>query len=265
MFLDPHSPAVSPPLQHHPKYWMQLLNADCLEVLAATPAENVDLAILDLPFACTRAEWDREIDPVRLWTELRRVLTPTGTVVAFGVQPFLTRLTVPAMDLLKYTLVWEKTKSTLFQHVRNRPLPAHEDIFVYSKGAVIHASQSDRRMTYNLPADQRTERRRYSVHPSKIYKPTQGRVGEEYDAVVDAPRSVLRFAKEGQLHPSQKPVSLLKWLVHAFSNPDDLILDPTMGSGSTGVAALELGRDFIGIERDTTYFEVASDRLRQFV
>lgn len=243
--------------------FISLVNADCLDVLPAIPDGAVDLIVADLPYSCTSALWDDGIDLAAVWAEFRRVLSANGSVVMFGRQPFATRMAAPALDLLKYGLVWEKPKATQHFHARNRPLAAHEDILVFSKGTCIHAARSKRRMTYHPVGAGAGTRRTLKLATSNIYRVFDGtRVGEEYDGMTGAPRSVLRCGKDaGSTHESQKPVALIEWLIAAYSNLGDLVLDPTMGSGTTGVAAIRTARDFIGIERDEPFYDQASQRI----
>lgn len=236
---------------------------DCLDAMRAMPAKCVELIVLDLPYGCTSAKWDRLIDPAALWVELRRILTTRGTVLAFANQPFATKLAAPAIDLLKYNLVWEKEKATGHLHVRNRPLPIHEDILVFSHGAQIHDFATNRRMTYN-PDGEESGTTKLKLPTSKIYRMFPGtEVGKEYTPLRNSTRSVLKFPKDGNAHPSQKPLALMDWLIRRYSNPGDAVFDPTMGSGSTGVAAVRTGRDFFGVEADPKFFNIADHRIAE--
>lgn len=246
-----------------PTTYIAIDQNDCLASMRSMPAECVDLIVLDLPYGCTSAKWDRMIDPAALWVELRRILTPRGTVLAFANQPFATKLAAPAIDLLKYNLVWEKEKATGHLHVRNRPLPIHEDILVFSLGAQIHEFATKRRMTYN-PDGEETGTTKLKLTTSEIYRIFQGtEVGKEYSPLRKSTRSILRFPKDGNAHPSQKPLALMEWLILRYSNICDAVFDPTMGSGSTGVAAVRAGRDFFGVEADPKFFNIAEGRIAE--
>lgn len=240
-----------------------LINADCMDVLPDLDAASVDLLILDPPYGQSSLEWDKRLDAEAIWSHVRRLLTPTGTVALFGAGAFTIQFSVPALDLLKYALVWHKTQPTCHMHVRNRPRPQHEDIYVFSKGAVIHEGQSVRRMTYN--PDGQSSPARYRNVKSKFYKKHDHTVaGTEYQAMLGASTSILSFPKDPQSelqHSSQKPLALLEWLIARYSNPGDFVLDPTCGSGSTLVAAQRLGRHSFGIERDPQIAALARDRI----
>lgn len=239
---------------------VSLLNGDCLAILPTITSATVHLAMLDLPYQTIGAKWDRLIDLPALWHQLRRVLNDTGTVVAFAAQPFTTDMITSARDLFRYDLVWRKNRPTGFVHAKNRVLKEHEDILVFSKGVANHVGQTKRRMTYNpqglVPLDKPV--RNHAGQSRYLTVRGKGAVQE----FTNYPRSVLTFSKdESHQHETQKPLALCDYLVRTYSNPGDVVLDPTMGSGSSGVAAIAAGRGFIGIERDDHYFNVARDRM----
>lgn len=241
---------------------IELIQADAMDVMATIPDQSVDLIVADLPYSKTALPWDRRLPMTALWDEWRRILTSRGTVVAFGVGHFSIELAAAALDLYKYSLVWRKPRPTQHMHVRNRPLAAHEDVLVFSRGAAIHPHATARRMTYN--ADGHVEPGTIRNSPSNVYRMPDGYAGRPGDVMRGASTSILDFAKDARrdlIHPTQKPVALIEWLIRAYSNPGDLILDPTMGSGTTGVACRNLDRDFIGIEADPRYFDHAYARI----
>lgn len=242
---------------------LELLLADCRDVLAATPDASIDLIVADLPFNQSSCEWDGPMDFAALWVEFRRILTPTGTLLSFGSGPHAYRFAAPALDLVKYDLVWRKPQPTNHFHVRNRPRVQHETVTVFSKGTAIHPTRSKRRMTFN--PDGACAIGSVPLTTSRFYRaPQNNRVGKVYEAMLGATASVLDIAKDARgeiIHQTQKPVALLEWLVSAYSNPGDLVLDPTMGSGTTGIACAKLGRDFIGVEKDEKFFAHAEHRI----
>lgn len=242
-----------------------LMLGDCLDRMREIPDASVDMVLADLPYGTTACAWDSIIPLDVLWREYRRVLAPAGAVALTASQPFSAVLVYSNLDWFKYALVWEKTRATGHVHAKNKPMKRHEDVLVFSPGTTVHASQSSSRMTYNPQGLVRKE------------KPTVRKKGGTADTVMSArpshrdvlqeftnyPDSILPFASEGAtVHPTQKPVALFEYLIRTYTNPGDLVLDNTMGSGTTGVACANTGRRFIGIERDPGYFEIAEKRIR---
>jgi len=242
-----------------------LFNGECLDVMRRLPSASVDAVLCDLPYGTTACAWDSVIDPVLLWGEYRRLLTERGTVVLTAAQPFTTAITWPALDLFKHASVWVKNRPTGPQHAKNRPMSKHEDVLVFSKGKMGHASQlGERRMTYNpqgiSDAGEKVVTARGSHSRLTGARPNQ--VGRVYLAQTGFPHTVLSFDKEEtHEHPTQKPVALMDYLVRTYTDPGDTILDNAMGSGTSGVAAVRAGRHFIGIERDVEYFSIAERRI----
>lgn len=243
--------------------FLELVHGECLEVLRTLPDASFDLICADLPFGSTRCPWDAVIDMDALWTEFRRVLTPTGTVVAHAAGLFAVDMINAARDIFKYSVIWQKSKASQFVHAHNRPMVDHEDVLVFSLGTVQRASRSARRMTYNpvemVSAGTKTHRR---VKARIMGACNSQKIGTKYESNTGFPRSVQYHASVHQPpHPTQKPDSLLEWIISHYSNPGDAILDPTMGSGTAGAAAAKLGRSFMGIERDRAYFDYAEARI----
>jgi DNA modification methylase len=242
---------------------LELVHGDALAVLSTLPDESFDLIAADLPYATTECAWDQRIDMDALWREFRRITTPTGTIVLNAAGRFTADLITAAPDIYKQTLVWMKSRPS--GHLKNKNMPGveHEDVVVFSKGAIVDAARSKRRMTYNpigaVPDKIRTKRR---VKTRAYGKTTSARVGELYMSWKNFPRSILQFDNPHKpYHPTQKPESLMEFLIAAYSNEGDLVLDCCMGSGTSGVAAVRLGRSYFGIERDAEYFTHAHDRI----
>ena len=246
------------------KMMTELLMGDCLELMAKIPTGSVDLVLTDPPYGTTACKWDSVIPLEPMWAAVRRVLKPNGAAVFTASQPFTSALVMSNVEWFKYCLVWEKTRATGHVHAKNKPMKRHEDVLVFSSGTTVHAAQSESRMTYNPQGLVRKE------------KPTVRKAGGTSDAVMGSrpshkdvlqefegyPDSILRVASEGKtVHPTQKPVALMEYLIRTYTNTDETVLDFTMGSGTTGVAAMNCGRNFIGIERDEKYFDIAERRL----
>ena len=250
---------------HLPK----LHQGDCLEIMGSIPDHSVDLILADLPYAVTRCDWDKAIPLDKLWEHYRRLIKATGVIVLFAAQPFTTMLGASNLDWLKYALVWSKRQSSGFLQAKNKPLISHEDILIFSPGAISHAGKSKRRMTYNPQGVSSrgqklvTDRRSLIRHLGNA-RPRADRV--EYEAFTGYPSSILDFTKDrfrhgDDSHPFSKPIDLLEYLIRTYSHPGEVVLDNTMGSGSTCIAAMRTGRRSIGIELGHQWFEVAQARI----
>ena len=245
---------------------MNLMLGDCLERMKEIPDGSVDLILADPPYGTTACKWDSVIDLPLMWEQLKRVIKPSGAIVMTASQPFTTILIASNMKMFKYCWVWEKNRPTGSQHARNRPMSKHEDIVVFSAAPMGHASQlKDKRMIYNPQGVVATGRQKTvkakGFHGNHIgARPNQ--VGVKYDVFTGFPQTVLAFAKEeDHLHPTQKPVALIEYLIKTYTNENETVLDFTFGSGTTGVACKNLNRKFIGIELDDHYFEIGKNRI----
>lgn len=240
-----------------------LHEGDALDILPTLAAGTVDLVLADPPYGTTACKWDSVIPLDAMWRELRRVAKPNAAIVLFAAQPFTSALVMSNPTWFKYQWVWKKTRPFDFFNCRNKPLRLHEDICVFSKGTV--ANRSPRRMSYNPQGLVRVDRpwKRPRTYGSAH---NYDRPSNKLDRVIEFtgyPTTVLEFANsnEGSLHPAQKPVDLLSYLIRTYSNPGDVVLDFCAGSFSTGVACVQEGRNFIGIEKDAAYFEVGKRRM----
>jgi site-specific DNA-methyltransferase (adenine-specific) len=236
---------------------MKLLLGDCLEVMKDIEEGSVDLLLTDLPYGITACKkWDSVIPMDLLWEHYYRICKINAAMVFTASQPFTTTLISSNLKDFRYGLVWEKPQGTNPFQAKIAPMKCHEDILVFYQ----------RRPTYN---PQMTQGKPYGGFSSET-----ATIGEVYNSAKSKhrdnpegtryPRSVLRFAQErGGLHPTQKPVPLMEYLVLTYSNPGEIVLDNCMGSGTTGVACQNTDRNFIGIEKDPSYFETAKSRLNQ--
>lgn len=230
---------------------MQLFLGDCLEKLKLIPKESIDLVISDPPYGVTRCEWDKVIPFESLWPELKRVTKPNAAILIFGVEPFSSHLRLSNLQNYRYDLIFEKSHSTGWLNANRQPLRAHENISVfYKKSPTYHPQKTTGHI------------RKTSVRCGNTTLIYNASSSCSYDSTERYPRSIIKFASDKQknaLHPTQKPIDLLKYLIKTYSNQDDTVLDFAMGSGSTGVAALDLGRDFVGIESNQNFFNTAQD------
>ena len=238
---------------------MRLIHGDCLAEMATIVDKSVDMILCDLPYGTTACKWDSVIPFEPLWAQYKRVIKDRGAIVLFGSQPFTTKLISSCIDLFKYELIWEKSKASNFVHARRMPLKAHENLSVFGF-SVPYYPQMRKGEPYNR--GKRSEK--HSVQDVMNRIPnyhTHEIVNETGDRF---PRSVMYFVtaeSEGKFHPTQKPVPLLEYLIRTYTLEGETVLDNCMGSGSTGIACLNTGRNFIGIEKDDKYFAVASERI----
>lgn len=237
----------------------RLLEGDCFALLPTFPEGSVDLLLTDPPYGTTDLEWDVAVDWPRFWSEVYRLVKPTGWFVLFCQQPMATDLINSNRKHFRYELIWEKTCAVGFLDAKRRPLRAHENICVFGrtyKGATFNPQKTPGKPYTTTKRDGRSNH--YGQVRGGIT--TENTTGERY------PRSVLHAANrsgKGSFHPTAKPVELLRWLIATYSNPGDLVLDPFVGSGSTLVAARALDRHSLGIEREAKYLQVARERLAQ--
>ena len=231
---------------------MKLFNGDCLEKLKLISDNSIDLILADPPYGITECAWDKVIPFEPLWEELNRVAKQNTAIIIFGVEPFSSQLRMSNLKNYRYDLIYEKPHATGFLNANRQPMRAHENISVFYR----------KQPTYNpkkTSGHTRKSSSRNSVN-SNLYGKAEKRVS--YDSTERFPRSVLKFSSNA-LHPTQKPIELLKYLIETYSNPNDTVLDFAMGSGSTGVASLMLDRKFVGIELDEKYFNQAEEWLNQ--
>jgi len=242
---------------------IQLHHGDCLDVMPTLEAGSFDAIIADLPYGTTACKWDTVIPFAPLWAEYKRLIKPRGAIVLFGSQPFTSLLVTSNLEWFKYAWVWEKTQATGFLNAKKRPLVSHEDIVVFCSGQSVYNPQ---KTTGHQPINTYTKRpevfNKTEVY-GKVNRVISG--GGETDRF---PRSVQVFSSDKQLnksngtiHPTQKPVALLEYLIHTYTNEGDAVLDNVMGSGTTGVACVNTERRFTGIEKEAKYFEIARDRI----
>lgn len=248
---------------------IKLLQGDCLEVMDGLINLGVkfDAIITDPPYGTTACKWDSVIPFDKMWERLNKLIKDTGAIVLFGSEPFSTKLRMSNFDNYRYDWYCKKTKPSLYQHAKNRPMRVIENACVFSKSKWGHKSQlKDKRMEYNPQGIRsigtKTVTKNFNAGGIVSERPNQ--VGRQYEAFTGFPTDVLEFKSitgKSCLHPTQKDVNMLEKLICSYTNEGDLVLDFTMGSGSTGVACLNTNRRFVGIELDEKYFEIAKSRI----
>ena len=247
---------------------MQLFNGDCLEIMKSIPDKSVDMVLCDLPYGTTEFKWDSVIDFNILWQEYKRIIKDFSAIVLFGQEPFSSHLRFSNFDWYKYEWFWEKTRCGNILNSKNAPLKKIENIIVFSNGTI--ANCSPKRMKYN-PQGLKVLGKKVKNKQKSIYhfgRETKGAEIRKNDFFIQEytnyPCNILKFNSVSKpKHPTEKPIELLEYLIKTYTNENEVVLDNCMGSGSTGVAAVKNHRDFIGIELDTKYFEIAKERINE--
>lgn len=237
-----------------------LILGDCREHMPRIPDASVDLVAADLPYGTTNADWDKVLDFSWLWQQYERLLKPTGTVVLTASQPFTSKLVMSKPEWFRYELIWRKNTTTGFVNAQYIPLKAHENVLVFSPA----------------PARTRSGRRKMTYNPQGLIEYNKMRRGTKKKTAINSainretylakwknfPRSVLEFDSDRGYHPTQKPLALMEWIILTYSNIGELVLDNTMGSGTTIVAAVKTRRRAIGIEMLKEYYGSAVARVQ---
>ena len=250
-----------------------LYYGDCITEMKKIRDDSVDLILCDLPYGTTKCKWDTIINLDELWKHYKRILKkPSGVILLFGQQPFTSKLISSNYEWFKYNLIWKKNKTTQFLLANYRPMKCTEDICVFSKGGAAAASRNTGNMTYNpqdlIPKNIKKKNSKERIgkmlnqehHLGKNNKLTGD--SEYTQHFTNYPNELIEFDIEfDTIHETQKPVKLTEYLIKTYSNEGDIVLDNTMGSGTTGVGCLNTNRKFIGIEKDEKYFKLSKYRI----
>ena len=250
---------------------INLVNGDCLKEMQSIEDKSVNLILTDLPYGETRSKWDKILDFDKLWEHYLRVITDNGAIVLFGNEPFSSMLRQSQPNYYRYDWKWVKNRATGFANCNYRPMRAYEDIMVFSKANASAGGKSNP-MIYNPQGlIEVNKTKKNTANRKGLISYNNNNLGENNSLNGDSeyvqkytnyPNNILYFDCEKKyVHPTQKPLELMKYLVLTYSNIGDMVLDSCMGSGTTGVACKELNRDFIGIEIDKKYFDIASERM----
>ena len=240
---------------------IKLLRGDCLELMKDIPDGIVDMVLCDLPYGKTACEWDSVIPFDPLWEQYKRIIKSNGVIVLFGSEQFSSKLRYSNLQMFKYDWVWEKSKATGHLNSKKQPLRKHEIISIFYKRQPTYNPQGLVRKT--IPTISKGNRGRKGVGSSgECYGLAAKDSIQEWE---NYPLSIVRFNVDmkAEYHPTQKPVALLEYLVKTYTNEGDLVLDNCMGSGSTGVACVNTGRNFIGMELHQGYFDIAVQRIAE--
>ena len=232
---------------------IDIKQGDCLELMKDIPDESIDMILCDLPYGTTKNKWDSVIPLNKLWKSYERIIKDNGAIVLFSQMPFSAELVHSNLKLFKYEWILQKDNGTGFLNAKKMPLKIHENILVFYKKLPLYNPQM-----------------RTGFKP---YKCKQGRHSTNYGAYEQGhitesngeryPIDIIKFKKDSGLHPTQKPVELLEYLIKTYTNENETVLDNCMGSGSTGVACVNTNRNFIGYELDEKYFEIAGKRINE--
>lgn len=233
---------------------IDLRQGDCLELMKDIPDKSIDMICCDLPYGVTSCKWDNVIPFEPLWEQYNRIIKDNGAIVLFGSEPFSSQLRLSNLKMYKYDWVWNKVTARGHLVAKIRPLQQTEDIMVFGKKKIKYLPIMIDRPKNKIETSYEAKRTEICGGISKGYKKTYT---QWY------PKNVLTFynSTKKTLHPTQKPVALLEYLIKTYTNVGDLVLDNCMGSGSTGVACINTNRSFIGIELDKKYFEIAKERI----
>tara|TARA_R110000782_G_scaffold26993_1_gene68692 strand:+ start:455 stop:1204 length:750 start_codon:yes stop_codon:yes gene_type:complete len=240
---------------------INLYKGDCLDVMKAIPDGSVDAIICDPPYGTTACKWDSVIDFDLMWEQLNRIIKPNGAIVLFGSEPFSSVLRMSNIKMFRYDIIWEKSHARGFLNAWRQPMRKHENISLFYKN----------QPTYNPILKDKDPK---NIRPiSKRSRSSQFNGGKFSNEAAkrkcpndkSMPDSILKFNSKVTpiQHPTQKPILLMEYLISTYTNENETVLDFTMGSGSTGVAAKNLNRDFIGIEQDEDYFNIANKRISE--
>lgn len=241
-------------LIHDNGVYADLMRGDCLERMKEIETDSVDMILTDPPYGTTQCKWDSIIPLDLMWEQLKRIIKPDGIIVMTASQPFTTILIGSNLKMFKDCLVWKKNVASNFLNANRTHLKRHEDICIFYKKQPTYNKQYIKGKPY--------ENKRSGIDDGgDCYGKIKKRTNTKNEGKRN-PISVLEFDRETGLHPTQKPVALMEYLIKTYTNENETVLDFTMGSGTAGVAAKNLGRNFIGIELDADYFNIATDRIK---
>lgn len=233
----------------------KIYNEDCLEGMKRIPDKSVDMILCDLPYGTTRNKWDCLIPLQELWAQYGRIIKDNGAIILTAQTPFDKILGESNLSILRYEWIWEKSKATGHLNSKKMPLKSHENILVFYKKLPVYNAQGLRRK--EVPTI-----RKGGDNGSNYGESSKDSL-QEFE---NYPKSVLRFQSEGKtIHPTQKPVALFEYLIKTYTNEGETVLDNCMGSGTTAIACLNTGRNFIGFEKSEEYFEIATNRVAELM
>lgn len=241
----------------------KVYNSCCLEGMKMIDDKKIDLICTDLPYGLTECKWDSIINLELMWSEYKRVLKDNGTIILFGQQPFTSKLVSSNYEMFKYSLVWNKSKPGGFAQAPYKVLCEHEDILIFTYGKTTKNSKN--RMTYNPQGTKSCNIEMKGKTGNTSHRKGRKTQSDYIQTTTNYPRSILKFNNEGKVkHPTQKPISLIEYLINTFSNENETVLDSCMGSGTTAIACLKTKRKYIGFEKEKEYYDICNERIKDF-
>ena len=235
---------------------IQLIKGDCLVEMQNIPDKSIDAIICDLPYGTTACKWDSILPLEPLWEQYNRVIKENGAIVLFGTEPFSSLLRTSNLKEYRYDIIWEKSRFTNFLFVKKQIAKVHENISIFYKKQPTYNPQMEKGEPYFRKGTGKPKTKDLMDKPA-IDNGKENESGDRY------PKSIQKFPfhNVGNYHPTEKPIGLIEFLIKTYTNEGETVLDNTMGAGSTGVACLNTNRNFIGIELDNNYFEIAKERI----
>ena len=251
---------------------VHLIKGDCLEKMKNISDKSIDMILCDLPYGTIACKWDTIIPFEPLWEQYNRIIKDNGAIALFAQQPFTSLMVNNNIKNFRHNIVWHKDKCANFLHAKNQPRKTTEDILIFSKQGSGFVHNSKNKCTYNpqmINRKQRTPTPKTTRSKNLLEiggKACSLQTGENFIPDKSYPENIVYFKTEhkDRFHPTQKPVALLEYLIKTYTNEGETVLDNTMGSGSTGVACLKTNRNFIGIEKDEKYFDIAYNRINGY-
>ena len=234
---------------------IDLLKGDCLELMKDIPDGSVDMVLADPPYGTTQCKWDSIIDLPLMWEQLKRITKPNGAIVMTASQPFTTTLIASNIKQFKYCWVYKKPQGVDPFMAKIRPLNNIEDVVVFCDKKANYNPQKVSGKPYSITRDKKE--RLHEITGATMKQTNTINTGDRL------PTRIIEFKQERGLHPTQKPVALMEYLIKTYTNEGEVVLDFAMGSGTTGVACKNLGRSFMGMELDEGYFDIAKDRIEK--
>ncbi len=238
---------------------IQLLNGDCLELMQTIPSQSIDMILCDLPYGRTHNRWDSIIPYDKLWEQYERVIKPNGCIALFCDGLFMAELMLSNKNMWKYNLIWDKVLPSGFLNANKQPMRSHEEIAIFYKSQPTYNPQKTKgKPNHSKGAPKECSNNNYGDFD---FVDNREELGD-----MKHPKSIITVQKphpSTMLHPTQKPVEVLEWLIKTYTNEGDTVLDNCMGSGSTGVACVNTHRNFIGIELTDEYFAIAKERIEK--
>jgi site-specific DNA-methyltransferase (adenine-specific) len=236
----------------------KIYQGDCLDVMQDIDDKSIDMILCDLPYGTTACKWDNVIPFEPLWEQYKGIIKDNGAIVLTASQPFTSILVTSNLKMFKYEWIWEKSHPTGLFSAKYQPMKYHENICVFANGKTIYNPQ--------LWRGEKNHRRNTKSHKTSHYGETV--FTEDTLNGIKYPKSIQKFISEnnnGKLHPTQKPVALFEYLIKTYTNENDLVLDNCIGSGTTAIACMQTNRNFIGIELEPKYCEIANKRIKEFI